>query len=281
MAETTPKTKTISRFEYTRSGSSVGTRIVYSDGSSTSYDRAPVQDRQAADSHFSQFGGSNAGNFSVNYEERFDPSASQSSSSAASVTAALQGLRPTAAAAPAVSNAIVPPSWTMYNNTSAALAAKPLTANEQAANTFLGSALQTASEWMSGQLPDDVTQAVRMATSEASVSRGLGTGSAARNLTIRDLGLTSLDLAERGMKYGATIADQIESIRQFNRNYDIEVQNTIQRARALDLDQFRVNNELRISRDRLAVDTALRFQELNDNWLIQAGNLAARVSEGS
>jgi len=170
---------------------------------------------------------------------------------------------------------VAKPSWDFYNITKAALKPKALTPLEQQGNDFLKNALGVTSDWLQGKLSDDLTKAVRQATSEASVSLGLGTGSAARNLTIRDLGLTSLDLQEKGVKYGTSIADQIEKTREFNRAYELDVQKVLNSARALDLDSYRVQNELALKADELALRQTLGFAE------ISSSDLAARLRAGT
>lgn len=160
------------------------------------------------------------------------------------------------------SRTFAPPTWDFYNQTKNALKPNKLTPLEERGNAFLNTALGISEQWASGILPDDVSKAVRQATSEASVSLGLGTGSAGRNLTVRDLGLSSLDLQERGMKYGLATSAQIESIRQFNNNYELDVQRVLQGARALDLDAYRTQNQLQLSADTLALGQTLSWAQL-------------------
>ena len=62
---------------------------------------------------------------------------------------------------------------------------------------------------------------------------------------------------ERGIKMGSGIADQVESMRQFNRAYELDVQRVLQQARALDLDTYRVRNELQLARDELTLRATL------------------------
>jgi hypothetical protein len=128
------------------------------------------------------------------------------------------------------------------------------------ASSFLGASLDVARSWLSGELPSDVTKAVRQATSEASQSLGLGTGSAARNLTIRDLGRTSLDLQAKGMEAGVQVSQLVQS-------YEIERQRLLQSAKELDLKEYDVRNQLALSAERLANDRLqLQVQDYN-NWL--------------
>lgn len=55
-------------------------------------------------------------------------------------------------------------------------------------------------EFIEGKLPEDVSRAVARASAERAVAGGFGAGSGmGRNLTARDLGLTSLSLMDRGM----------------------------------------------------------------------------------
>lgn len=59
-----------------------------------------------------------------------------------------------------------------------------------------------ASQFMSGQLPQDVADQIRRSAAERSVQGGYGGTQLARNLTLRDIGVTSLQTLETGAKLG-------------------------------------------------------------------------------
>ena len=75
---------------------------------------------------------------------------------------------------------------------------------------------------LKGEIPADVSASVRRAASESAISGGIF-GEAARGLSARDLGKTSLDIKQQGIANEGAIAEaksglaqSYESIRQFN-----------------------------------------------------------------
>lgn len=80
------------------------------------------------------------------------------------------------------------------------------------------SAMGRISDYLSGELPPDVTQAVMRATAASALGRGLGTGTPLhRSLTWRDLGRTS----EEGIRYGIQAMMQAPSAFPWARPMDI------------------------------------------------------------
>lgn len=53
--------------------------------------------------------------------------------------------------------------------------------------------------WLKGEIPADVSDAIMRSTAGKSLAGGFAGGGMARNLTARDLGLTSLDIMGKGM----------------------------------------------------------------------------------
>lgn len=62
-----------------------------------------------------------------------------------------------------------------------------------------GAAISDIESLLKGEIPTDVSQAVESATAARSIGGGYGGSGMGRNLTARDLGLTSLDLTQRGL----------------------------------------------------------------------------------
>lgn len=62
-----------------------------------------------------------------------------------------------------------------------------------------------ASDLLNGSIPADVAQQIQRNTAARALSGGYGGSQAASNLTARDLGLTSLDLINRGQQYTSGI----------------------------------------------------------------------------
>ena len=86
----------------------------------------------------------------------------------------------------------------------------PLTIPE---DPLLQQAIEVASEQLSGEIPSDVADVIERITSERGIQSGLGLGQASRNLTVRDLGLTSLDIQNSGLD-SASILGQITQARR-------------------------------------------------------------------
>ena len=72
-------------------------------------------------------------------------------------------------------------------------------------NKVSGEALDVTSAWLRGEIPDDAAAVVRRNAAEVATQIGVR-GQASQYLTARDLGLTSLDLMERGLKYSGEAA---------------------------------------------------------------------------
>lgn len=94
---------------------------------------------------------------------------------------------------------------------------------------------EIANRLMAGEIPEDVLQQIETVTAEQSLSRGLGLGSAARNLTARDLGLTSLSLMEKGTTMADQISRVVEAKREFNKENDLAIQKHLEVMRQTDL----------------------------------------------
>lgn len=78
---------------------------------------------------------------------------------------------------------------------------------------ILGQARVRVSDLLKGVLPEDVNRSVRTATAQRAVAGGFSGSPMARNLTARDLGLTSLDLVTKGIE-GATQIGSLDIQRQ-------------------------------------------------------------------
>jgi len=63
-----------------------------------------------------------------------------------------------------------------------------------------------AEKFMAGEIPEDVSKRVQELAAMKSLKSGLGLGQAGFNLTARDLGLTTIDVMERGAQLGTQIS---------------------------------------------------------------------------
>ena len=68
-------------------------------------------------------------------------------------------------------------------------------------------AKQLAQEQLTGAIPDDVARMVEQRSAESAAMRGLGIGKSAGALTLRDLGLTSVDMQSKGAASAALYAE--------------------------------------------------------------------------
>lgn len=81
-----------------------------------------------------------------------------------------------------------------------------------------------ANQLLSGELPDDVSEAVRKATAAGALARGISSGSQlTRNLTAKDLGLTSLDLQSKGAEVLGSVTEFQESRQQYRETYKLSM----------------------------------------------------------
>jgi hypothetical protein len=62
-------------------------------------------------------------------------------------------------------------------------------------------ALGTAGDFLSGQIPDDVSDIVQRSAAARSLGGGYGGSGMHRNLVARDLGLTSLNMKDKGLQW--------------------------------------------------------------------------------
>lgn len=69
-----------------------------------------------------------------------------------------------------------------------------------------------ASSYLSGIIPQDVQDQIQRATAQQSIQGGYGGTQMARNLTARDLGLTSINLASQGASMAGTAAGMAKGL---------------------------------------------------------------------
>ena len=137
---------------------------------------------------------------------------------------------------------------------------------------------------LKGEIPADVSAAVRRAASESAISGGIF-GDAARGLSARDLGKTSLDIRQQGIQNEGTIAglrDQLaasyESIREFNltRNNQIMAlshQSRQQNLSAVEQERARIATNIEANVNILSQIAQMAIQQQN----IAASAAANRV----
>lgn len=79
-------------------------------------------------------------------------------------------------------------------------------------SAMVGSASGNIESMLKGEIPTDVSNAVRMNSASRALSGGFGGSDSARNLTSRDLGLTSLDLTGKGISAAETWMQNMNSL---------------------------------------------------------------------
>jgi hypothetical protein len=63
-------------------------------------------------------------------------------------------------------------------------------------------------DFLAGKIPDDVAQQLKTRAAEMGAVQGLGSGSMVGRKTLRDFGITSISMMERGMQNQAVLAEQ-------------------------------------------------------------------------
>lgn len=129
---------------------------------------------------------------------------------------------------------------------------------------LMGSASKVARDMSEGKIPDDVQKMVKQAAGERALSRGLGSGSQASSfMTARDLGKTSLDIAQAGASLSTNLAQVYEARRQANQQYSTNIRNLLDQTRRTDIAATEMNEGSR----RFNVEAELKYNELLANVL--------------
>ena len=156
---------------------------------------------------------------------------------------------------------------------------------DQAFDKFAELSLSVASDYAQGKIPDDVAQAVEIASNEKGLMRGIGTGSGARNLVARDLGLLSTQLQQTGIQLGQQTQSLIEGKRQFNinmqksideanKNIQLNNANFLNNVRQLDLSE----SELKLRAESTNAANALQISQLIANMVQFGQDLQCRYT---
>lgn len=141
-------------------------------------------------------------------------------------------------------------------------------------------AAKVTKQFLSGQLAPSTLSQLESVSGEKSLAAGLGTGSASRNLTARDIGMTVEQLQEKGLAATPSIAGLFETKRQFNigmkystdtfnKEFSLkqaEYQNNV-RALALQGEELRIeaestNAEIALELNKMILDSWKFSQEL-------------------
>lgn len=116
-----------------------------------------------------------------------------------------------------------------------------IAAREAQINADVGQVRAFGQKLLTGELPPDVTEAVRKATAAGAVASGIQRNSSlARNLTRRDLGLTSLDLQGKGADTLQAVSQFEESRQQYRKQYSLASAQLSEQIRGTDLSEAQV-----------------------------------------
>ena len=109
---------------------------------------------------------------------------------------------------------------------------------------------------MSGEIPKDVQDQIRMETGERAIQFGYGDSEQrSRNVVARDLGLTSLDIVQQGMAYSSELRNRAKA--DMNDRYQLDMIE-----RDMHFDQWASNAQLMMDRYRSTI--AARNTYAND-----------------
>lgn len=130
---------------------------------------------------------------------------------------------------------------------------------------------------LKGEIPADVSSAVRRAAAESSISGGIF-GSSARNLSARDLGKTSFDIQQTGFANEQAIQSGYdalgkakESIREYSLNREATLQELQVKARQINLSGI----DLERSRIATNIDSNLKILDMMTNMIVNQQSIAA------
>lgn len=89
---------------------------------------------------------------------------------------------------------------------------------------------------LTGELPADVTEAVRKATAAGALARGIARESPlARGLVARDLGLMSVELQQTGAQVLDTVSRLQEGRQQYRKQFELATAEFMEKVRGMDL----------------------------------------------
>ena len=140
----------------------------------------------------------------------------------------------------------------------------------------LKSAVQTAGELTSGKIPQDVQDQVSQIAAEKSLKQGIGMGSAARNMELRDMGLTSMQATQAGLQATEGIGRLVETRREFDKSYDLNISTFQNQVRGLDLNQ----EELNLEKDMFNAKQTLLVNKMLTDMAMFSADLVYKYTAG-
>lgn len=143
----------------------------------------------------------------------------------------------------------------------------PLTTISPEVQALMSQAGKVTSSLLSGAISPDVQAQIERISAEQAIKGGLGMSSqAARNLTARDFGLTSMDLQQKGIEAARSLGD-------FDTNLTSLRLDFLTKMRGLDIDETKLrqqnqqfNRELQLNRFKLLSDNISNYYQLAFNY---------------
>lgn len=140
---------------------------------------------------------------------------------------------------------------------------------------LISGAADITQSFLKGEIPKEVQDMLISQSGEQALISGIGSGSAARNLTARDLGLYSTQLMQTGVSMAQGLAGQLEAKRQYNINTQTAINEfnknySLERAKLQDqLSQTALDEQQRLD----------QVNEFNASQVLEQNKLIAQIIE--
>ena len=139
----------------------------------------------------------------------------------------------------------------------------------------LTKAAETASQMMTGELSASVKKEIATRAAESSALRGLGVGKSAGALTLRDLGVKSLEYQQAGVSLGiqagAQQAEYLTATQELQQSAQVAQEELQQKQKALNIEYLKAKSSTDTSEAQVAL-AAAELESLNYYRRLQAEN---------
>ena len=118
--------------------------------------------------------------------------------------------------------------------------------NNQMFDELVGGLAAQSKEMMTGAIPSDVQDQIRQLSAENTLKGGQGMGSqASKFIAARDLGLTSLDIMQKGQALADSTAKLAEAKREYNKTYALNLNTYLNDVRKVDVTEAELRERSR------------------------------------
>lgn len=136
----------------------------------------------------------------------------------------------------------------------------PITELTPEVKDLMAKAGRVTSDMLSGVISADVEAQVRRVSAENAIRGGLGmTSQASRNLTARDLGLTSMDIQAKGVEAAKALGEFDANLMQTRMQFLTSMRGLDLDAKKMQIQQQQFNKELDLNRLKLLSDNISRY----------------------